>query len=86
MSEQIYVYGLSTCPWCRRAKQFFIDHDVPFDFVDIDLLPDDEADRVAAEARELSGARSFPVVRIGDQVISGYNPQRYATILGIQVR
>jgi glutaredoxin len=86
MSVPVFVYALSTCPWCRRTKQFFIDNDVPFDFVDVDLLPEDEELRVSAEAREVSGSRSYPIVKIGDEVIVGYNPGRYSTLLGIQQR
>ena len=86
MSESVFVYALSTCPWCRRTRQFFIDNDVAFDFVEVDLLPEPEYERVAAEARELSGSRTYPVVKIGDEVIVGYNPQRFATLLGIQTR
>jgi glutaredoxin len=83
VSEPVFIYALSTCPWCRKAKQYFTDHDVPFDAVDIDLLPDDEGDRLADEALFASGSRAYPIVRIGDEVIVGYAPEKYARLLGI---
>ena len=83
MSERVFIYALSTCPWCRKAKQYFTDNDVPFEAVDIDLLPDEEGDRLADEALFASGSRAYPIVRIGDEVIVGYAPEKYARLLGI---
>ena len=51
--------------------------------VDVDLLADDESDRLADEAFTLSGSRAYPVVKIGAEVIVGYAPERYAQLLGI---
>jgi glutaredoxin len=83
VSDPVFVYALSTCPWCHKAKQYFADNDVVFEAVDVDLLPDDESDRLAAEAFELSGSRAYPVIKIGGEVIVGYAPERFATLLGI---
>ena len=60
------------------------ENDIPFEAVDIDLLPDDESDRLADEALFASGSHAYPVVRIGDQVIVGYAPEKYARLLGIE--
>ena len=84
MSDPVFVYALSTCPWCHKAKQYFADNDVAFEAVDIDLLPDAESDRLAGEAYTLSGSRAYPVVKIGGEVIVGYPPERFATLLGIE--
>ena len=81
MSE-VFVYALSTCPWCRKAKEYFTDHGIPFEAVDIDLLPDDESDRFADEAHSLSGSRAYPIVKIGDEVVVGYAPEKYEKLLG----
>jgi len=75
MSDPVFVYSLSTCPWCRKAKEYF---------ADVDLLPDDESDRLADEAYSLSGSRAFPVVKIGGEVIVGYAPERFAVLLETQ--
>jgi len=79
----VKLYTLSTCPWCRRAKQFFTDHEVPYDVVDVDLLEGEEQDKVADEVFKLSGSLQYPVVVIDEQVVTGYNPSRYEAILGL---
>ncbi len=81
MNDGVFVYALSTCPWCRKAKQYFEDSGVAFEAVDIDLLPDDEGDRLADEAFDLSGSRAYPVVKIGGEVVVGYAPERYEQLL-----
>jgi glutaredoxin len=79
----VKLYTLSTCPWCRRAKQFFTDREVPYDVVDVDLLQGEEQDKVADEVFKLSGSLQYPVVVIDEQVVTGYNPSRYEAILGL---
>jgi glutaredoxin len=81
VNDGVFVYALSTCPWCRKAKQYFEDSGVAFEAVDVDLLPDDESDRLADEAFDLSGSRAYPVVKIGGEVVVGYAPERYEQLL-----
>jgi len=81
VSDGVFVYALSTCPWCRKAKQYFEDSGIAFEAVDVDLLPDDESDRLADEAFDLSGSRAYPVVKIGGEVVVGYAPERYEQLL-----
>ena len=83
-AEKVRLWALSTCPWCRKTKLWLTAHDVDFEFVDIDLLSDAEYDAVVADVQRLSGARSFPVVKIGDTVIVGYSPDKFARALGIR--
>jgi glutaredoxin len=80
---RVRLWALSTCPWCRKTKQWFSANGVDFEFVDVDLLPDAEYDVVVADVQRLSGVRSFPIVQIGDVVIVGYAPDKYARALGI---
>jgi glutaredoxin len=81
MADEVFLYALSTCPWCRKAKQWFADNQVPFDYVDVDLLKGAEQDAAAEKAYELSGARRFPVAVINGEVVAGYNPSRYLELL-----
>jgi glutaredoxin-like protein NrdH len=84
--NKVFMYTLSTCPWCRKAKQFFKVKQIPFDYVDYDLQPEDKQDKIMAEISKISpDARAFPVVMIGDQAIIGYNPEKYSELLGLKV-
>ena len=78
----VSMYTLSTCPWCRKAKDFFKQHGVPFEFVDYDLADEATQKKVMVDL-DAHGTTGFPFVRIGDAVIAGYNPGRYQELLGL---
>ncbi|GAB6276138.1 MAG: glutaredoxin domain-containing protein [Rectinema sp.] len=80
--KKVYMYTLSTCPWCRKAKKYFTEHGIAFDFIDYDLADEATQDKIINEL-EAHGANGFPFVRIGDQVVEGYQPDRYAELFGI---
>ena len=80
--KKVSMYTLSTCPWCRKTKKFFADHKVPFDYVDYDLA-DEATQRKITQELDAAGAGGFPFVRIDDEVIVGYQPDRYSAALGI---
>jgi len=79
---KVKMYTLSTCPWCRKTKKFFTEHNIPFEFTDYDLANEATQDKIMAEL-DAEGANGFPFVRIGDQVVAGYQPDVYAKLMGI---
>ncbi|HTS81728.1 MAG TPA: glutaredoxin family protein [Myxococcaceae bacterium] len=81
--KKVSMYTLSTCPWCRKAKEYFTQRRIPFDDVDYDLADEATQERIMREL-DAEGASGFPFVRIGDQVVVGYQPERYAKLLGSQ--
>ncbi|MGA3014954.1 MAG: glutaredoxin family protein [Bacteroidales bacterium] len=80
--KKITVYTLSTCPWCRKTKIFFDEHKIPFTYTDYDLAYEPTQRRISQEL-DAAGANGFPYVRINDEVIVGYQPERYSKALGI---
>jgi glutaredoxin len=80
--KKVIVYGLSTCPWCRKTKKFFTDHEIPLTYIDYDLADQATQERITQEV-DRAGGSGFPFVRIGDQVIVGYQPDRYSSALGL---
>ena len=78
--KDVMVYALSTCPWCRKTKEFFTARGVPFDFIDYDLADDGTQARIMAEL-DAEGATGFPFVKIGGSVVLGYQPDRFAAAL-----
>jgi glutaredoxin len=80
--KKIIVYGLSTCPWCRKTKQYFTDHKTPFTYIDYDLADETTQEQIRQEV-DAAGASGFPFVRIDDQAIVGYQPERYSNALGL---
>ena len=79
---KITIYTLSTCPWCRKTKKFFTEQNIPFEYIDYDLADEATQDKIMQEL-DAASATGFPFVKIGDQVIVGYQPDMYSRLMGI---
>jgi glutaredoxin len=79
---KVSMYTLSTCPWCRKAKQFFAERHIPAEYIDYDLADETTKKRILRELDE-AGASGFPFVKIGNHTVEGYRPDRYAELLDL---
>lgn len=70
----ITLYGLLTCPHCRRVKEFLEQHSIPFKLCLVDLLVGEERSRVLSEIQSRNREVTFPTLVVGDAVIVGYRP------------
>jgi glutaredoxin len=80
--KQVSMYTLSTCPWCRKTKKFFTERNIPFTYVDYDVADAATQDAITREL-DAAGATGFPFVRIDDEIIVGWQPERYAQAMGL---
>ena len=65
---KVKIYTTPTCPWCKKTKEFFKQHKVQYEEVDV------AADQKAAEKMvEKSGQMGVPVIEIGDQILVGFD-------------
>ncbi|MDF1555268.1 MAG: glutaredoxin family protein [Deferrisomatales bacterium] len=73
---QVEVYTTSWCPYCRKAKEFFVSRGVPFTEYDV------EADPAAAREKDrLAPGAGIPVAVIDGRVIQGFSAARYERAL-----
>ncbi len=82
--HQVNFYGISTCIWCRKTRQFLEENDVAFDFVYVDLLEGDEREAVKDEIRKWNPRVSFPTLVFDDDVcIVGYKTDQIREALDL---
>lgn len=81
--KKVIIYTLSTCPWCRKTEKFFTENHIPFEHVDYDLAGEEEQEKIMEEMKRTGGTGAFPYVRINGEVIVGYNPKKYAALMGV---
>lgn len=79
---EVFVYALSTCGHCKNAKRLLDEKGVEYDFVDVDLLPKDELNKVLDDVRKINPNTSFPTIKIGDKVVVGYQENAILEALG----
>ncbi len=76
--HKIKVYSTPTCPWCNIAKQFFKEHKIEFEEIDV------SQDNLAAqEMVKKSGQMGVPVIEIDNKIIIGFNEQKIRDSLDI---
>lgn len=71
---RIMVYALSTCMWCRKAKNLLDRLGVAYSFVDVDLLDAADKEAVKAEVKRWNPSCSYPTIVIGEaRCIAGFD-------------
>ena len=81
--KKVVMYTLSSCPWCMRAKKFFREKDIPFEYIDYDKADEETRKSIMEDCRSHGEEMSFPFVKIDEDVVVGYNPQKYSILLDL---
>src|SRR5258708_22765108 len=76
MQPEVVIYTTPTCAYCAAAKRWFKDHGVSYTEHDVSRDP-----VKATEMYRLTGEGSVPVIRIGGQVMIGFDPLQLAKLL-----
>jgi len=71
---RIVLYTLSTCMWCRMAKNLLNDMGVGYEYIDVDTLSVEEKDSVKKEIKRWNPDGSYPTMVIREkECISGFD-------------
>ena len=79
MNKEVVIYGTKACPFCHKARDFMKAHNINFKYVLVD-----EDDKARDMMIEKSGQMSVPVIMIGDEVIVGYDEEKFKKALGLE--
>jgi glutaredoxin-like protein NrdH len=83
-NHKVSVYTLSTCVWCKMTKQYLNENGVEYEYVDVDLLDDNDKSIVHSTIISKGGALSYPTTIIDDKtVITGYRKDLLKEDLGL---
>ena len=74
----VKVYSTPTCPYCKMAKGYLQENNIPFE--DIDLSVSQSA---AQEMIKKSGQMGVPILDIDGQIVVGFDKARIKQLLGI---
>jgi glutaredoxin-like protein NrdH len=82
--HKVILFALSTCVWCKLTKQFLKDSEVEYEFVDVDLLDDEEKSKVHEVIISKGAELSYPTTIVDDTtVITGFRKDKFKEALGI---
>ena len=78
MDKTITIYSTPTCHFCQAAKEFFTEKGLAFTNYDV---ASDAAKR--EEMIQLTGQLGVPVIKVGEDVMVGFDRNRLSEKLGI---
>lgn len=74
----VTIYSTPACHFCHAAKDFFNANNV--EFTDYDVASDTEKRQ---EMIEMTGQMGVPVIRIGDDVVVGFDEAKVKELLSL---
>lgn len=81
-NRDILLFALSTCGWCRKARNFLDGNNLAYRFVYVDLLEGDARREVFEELKKRNPRRTFPTLVLdGDEVVAGFSEEKYRQVL-----
>lgn len=78
MSTPVTIYSTPVCHFCHMAKDFFTENNIVYN--EHDVASDLEK---RAEMVEMTGQMGVPVIRIGDDVIVGFDEAKVKELLHV---
>ena len=82
--QDVTLYALSTCGWCKMTRGWLDDNDVQYECIYVDHLPGEQRKELMSSLEERLGRRpAFPTVFCGDQSVVGFNKERLQEMLGL---
>lgn len=75
---QVEIYTTPTCHFCRATKEFLKEKGIEYTEYDVST---DAAKR--DEMIEISGQMGVPVIKIGEELIVGFNKNKLSEVLGL---
>jgi glutaredoxin len=83
-NQKVLLYTLSTCAWCKMAKQFLKDNNIQYEYVDVDLCDNAELDKIKEDILSKGGDLSYPVIIVNDKtLINGFRKDKIKELLKI---
>lgn len=76
MEKKVTIYSTPACHFCHAAKAYFDEHGVVYE--DYNVLQDTAR---REEMIDMTGQMGVPVIRIGDDVVIGFDESKITELL-----
>ncbi len=75
--KKVILYTTPTWVFCKHVKEYFADHKIDYEYVDLA----EQRDRIQ-EMVDKSGQMGVPVIDAGGQIVVGFDKPRLDAIFG----
>ena len=76
MDTSVTIYSTPVCHFCQSAKDFFQEHNV--EYTEHDVASDAEKRQ---EMIDMTGQMGVPVIKIGDEIVIGFDEEKLKELL-----
>ena len=82
--HKVLLYTISTCVWCKRAKDFLKNNDVEYEFIDIDLCNEEDKKEIRKDIQSRGGRLAYPTIIVDNKnLLTGPSPDKLKEVLKI---
>jgi glutaredoxin-like protein NrdH len=67
--HKVLLYAISTCGWCRRAKNTLKELDVEYEYIDIDLCSTEDRQQIRQDIQSRGGRLAYPTIIVDNKIL-----------------
>ena len=81
--QDVSIFTLSTCMWCKKCKAYLKDRDIKYKFIDVDSISSEEKSKILEYLREnyKPDRIAYPFLVCDDKFVVGYDPNKYEEVI-----
>lgn len=82
VEDNILVFTLSTCQWCKKCKRFLNENKMKYKYIDVDKIDPKDKSKILNYLESTYNSRvSYPFFVCEGGHVAGYNPNKYMELL-----
>ncbi|TFG18379.1 MAG: glutaredoxin family protein [Promethearchaeota archaeon] len=81
--QDVSIFTISTCQWCKRCKAYLKDRDIKYKYIDVDNISFEEKSKILQFLREnyKPDRIAYPFLVCDDKFVVGYDPNQYEELM-----
>lgn len=81
--QDVSIFTLSTCMWCKKCKAYLKDRDIKYKFIDVDSISSEEKSKILEYLREnyKPDRIAYPFLVCDNKFVVGYDPNKYEELI-----
>ena len=77
-TKKVEIFSTTSCHFCHMAKEWLTEKGIPYEDYNVGENPERRKEMV-----EITGQLGVPVIRVGEDVMVGFNQEQLAKILEV---
>lgn len=83
MLKRVRLYSLSTCPVCKKVKEFLKNNSIETEIIEVDTLDSGEQWLAMKELKKINPDETFPTLVV-ETAVAGLNEEELKKILEVK--